>query len=210
MRVMGGLFGLGVGMDFFAGMKLGLSLIVVIGAQNAFVLRQGILQRHVGPVVAFCALSDAALIGLGVALAGQLAANPLVMEALRYGGVAFLSYYAARSLVAALKGGGQVEAQGAGAGSLRAALVTVAMLTWANPHVWLDTVVLLGAISAQFAEPWLFGAGAMSGSILFFTALGYGARYLAPVFARPAAWVVLDLLIAGLMGSLAYGLLMRP
>ncbi len=210
MRVMGGLFVLGVGMDFFAGMKLGLSLIVVIGAQNAFVLRQGILQRHVGPVVAFCALSDAALIGLGVALAGQLAANPLVMEALRYGGVAFLSYYAARSLVAALKGGGQVEAQGAGAGSLRAALVTVAMLTWANPHVWLDTVVLLGAISAQFAEPWLFGAGAMSGSILFFTALGYGARYLAPVFARPAAWVVLDLLIAGLMGSLAYGLLMRP
>ena len=210
MRVMGGLFVLGVGMDFFAGMKLGLSLIVVIGAQNAFVLRQGILQRHVGPVVAFCALSDAALIGLGVALAGQLAANPLVMEALRYGGVAFLSYYAARSLVAALKGGGQVEAQGAGAGSLRAAFVTVAMLTWANPHVWLDTVVLLGAISAQFAEPWLFGAGAMSGSILFFTALGYGARYLAPVFARPAAWVVLDLLIAGLMGSLAYGLLMRP
>ena len=103
-----------------------------------------------------------------------------------------------------------MEAQGAGAGSLRAAFVTVAMLTWANPHVWLDTVVLLGAISAQFAEPWLFGAGAMSGSILFFTALGYGARYLAPVFARPAAWVVLDLLIAGLMGSLAYGLLMRP
>lgn len=193
-------------MDYFAGMKLGLSLIVVIGAQNAFVLRQGLLKQHVLPVVLFCGLSDAALIALGVAGAGTLKANPLVMEVLRWGGVAFLSAYALRSLRAAWQGSGAMAAAGEGAGSLRAALGTVAMLTWANPHVWLDTVVLLGAISAQFAQPWAFGAGAMSGSILFFTALGYGARLLAPVFAKPRAWVILDILIAVLMGSIAWKL----
>jgi L-lysine exporter family protein LysE/ArgO len=189
---------------FWAGLRLGLGLILAIGAQNAFVLRQGLRREHVFAVALFCALSDAALIALGVsgfALAAEAA--PWLGPGLRWGGVAFLLWYGARAFWAAWRGGSGLVAAG-GAQSLAAALATIGVLTWANPHVWLDTVVLLGAVSAQFPGRALyFGAGAITGSFLFFFSLAYGARLLAPVFARRRAWVVLDLLIGLVMWSIA-------
>ncbi|WP_376871652.1 LysE/ArgO family amino acid transporter [Albirhodobacter sp. R86504] len=193
-------------MEFWVGLKLALSLIVAIGAQNAFVLRQGILREHVLPVVAFCALSDAVLIGIGVVGAGAFAAHPVIQSALRWGGVGFLLWYGARSARAAWRGGATLELGATTRKPLGAILGSLAALTLLNPHVWLDTVVLIGAVSAQYAQPLMFGLGAACGSVLFFTALGYGARYLAPVFARPDAWRGLDGGIAILMWSIAWSL----
>lgn len=191
---------------YFAGMKLGLGLIVAIGAQNAFVLRQGLRREHVFAVALFCAASDAALIGLGVsgfALASEAA--PWAVPVLRWGGVAFLLVYGLRAFRAAWKGGETLTAaEGRTPVPLRGVLATVAALTWANPHVWLDTVVLLGAVSAQFpGQGVAFAAGAISASFGFFFALAYGARALAPIFARPRAWAVLDLLVGIVMWSIA-------
>ncbi len=189
---------------FWAGFRLGLGLILAIGAQNAFVLRQGLRREHVFAVALFCATSDAALIALGVsgfALASDAA--PWLGPALRWGGVAFLLWYGARAFLAAWRGGSGLVAAG-GAQSLEAVLATIAALTWANPHVWLDTVVLLGAVSAQFPGQGVgFALGAMSSSVVFFFSLAYGARLLAPIFARPSAWVVLDVLIGLVMWSIA-------
>ncbi|PCD77484.1 LysE/ArgO family amino acid transporter [Pseudothioclava arenosa] len=185
------------------GFTTGLSLIVVIGAQNAFVLKQGLLRAHVLAVVLFCAASDAALIALGVAGAGAMAANPGVMEILRWGGVAFLGWYGLRAALAAWKGGERLQAAGAVPTRPGPTLLTLAGFTWLNPHVWLDTVVLVGALSAQFPAPWAFGGGAMLASFVFFFALGFGARILQPVFARPLAWRLLDALIAALMWAIA-------
>ncbi len=189
---------------FWAGLKLGLALIVAIGAQNAFVLRQGLRREHVFAVCLFCAVSDAALIALGVSgFAVASTAAPWLAPALRWGGVAFLVWYGARAFLSAWRGGSALAAAG-GAAPLAAVLATLAALTWANPHVWLDTVVLLGAISAQFpGREVAFAGGAMTGSFLFFFSLGYGARALAPVFARPRAWQVLDVLIGVVMWSIA-------
>ncbi|MBN2742015.1 MAG: amino acid transporter [Rhodobacteraceae bacterium] len=197
-------------MAFWAGLKLGLGLIVAIGAQNAFVLRQGLRREHVFAVALFCALSDALLIALGVSgFAAASTALPWLPEILRWGGVAFLTWYAIRALIAALRGGEHLEAGKGKAPGLRAVLVTVAAFTWANPHVWLDTVVLLGAVSAQFAGHLVaFATGAITASFLFFFSLAYGARLLAPLFAQPAAWRVFDLLIALVMGSIAWRLAM--
>jgi L-lysine exporter family protein LysE/ArgO len=185
------------------GFTTALSLIVVIGAQNAFVLKQGLMRAHVLPVVLFCAGSDAALIALGVAGAGALSASPALMAVLRWGGVAFLGWYGARAALAAWRGGARLQAGAAAPARLGPTLGALAAITWLNPHVWLDTVVLIGALSAQFPAPWVFGGGAMAGSLAFFLALGFGARLLAPVFARPAAWRLLDAGIAALMWSIA-------
>jgi L-lysine exporter family protein LysE/ArgO len=190
---------------FLAGFKLGLGLIVAIGAQNAFVLRQGLRREHVFAVALFCAASDAALIVLGVSgFAVASAAIPGLAAALRWGGVAFLLWYGARSFRAAWRGGAALAAAAGAPQSLRSVLLMMAALTYANPHVWLDTVVLLGAVSAQFvgAQVW-FGAGAVTASFFFFFSLAYGARYLAPIFARPRAWQVLEALIGVLMWSIA-------
>jgi L-lysine exporter family protein LysE/ArgO len=190
-------------MSYAAGLGTGLSLIVAIGAQNAFVLKQGLIQRHVFWVCLFCALSDAALILLGVmGMARVVAVAPLLADAMRWAGVAFLVWYGARSFRAAWHGGHALRPQGNGA-TLGQTLAVIAALTWLNPHVWLDTVVLLGAVSAQWPDPLIFGLGAMSGSVLFFFALGYGARLLAPVFARPRAWQVLEAGIGIVMWSIA-------
>ncbi|WP_415184200.1 LysE/ArgO family amino acid transporter [Phaeovulum sp.] len=191
---------------YFAGMKLGLGLIVAIGAQNAFVLRQGLRREHVFAVALFCAASDAVLIGLGVsgfALASEAA--PWLVPVLRWGGVAFLLFYGLRAFRAAWKGGETLAAaRGRTPVPLRGVLVTIAALTWANPHVWLDTVVLLGAVSAQFpGQGGAFAAGAISASFGFFFALAYGARALAPIFARPKAWAVLDFIVGVMMWSIA-------
>ncbi|MBN8187772.1 LysE/ArgO family amino acid transporter [Salipiger thiooxidans] len=186
-----------------AGFALGMSLIVAIGAQNAFVLRQGIVRAHVFPVAAICAASDAVLIAAGVAGFGALTgALPWLETAMRWVGAAFLLWYGLRSWRAAWRGEGALRA-GAAAGSLRAAVLTCLALTWLNPHVYLDTVMLLGAVSAQYEDRTGFALGAMAASVLFFFTLAYAGRLLAPVFARPAAWRVLDLGIGAVMLALA-------
>ncbi|WP_425098640.1 LysE/ArgO family amino acid transporter [Tropicibacter sp. S64] len=190
-----------------AGFALGLSLILAIGAQNAFVLRQGLRRAHVLPVVLVCALSDALLIAAGVAGFGALTkAIPGLETAMRLFGAAFLIWYGARTLRAAWKGGEALTA-GPEAGSLRTAILTCLAFTWLNPHVYLDTVVLLGAVSAQYDDRLSFALGAMTASFAFFFALGYGARLLAPLFARPQAWRILDLIIGLTMWAIAAKLL---
>lgn len=193
---------------WFAGLRIGVGLIMAIGAQNAFVLRQGLRREHVLAVALFCALSDAVLIALGVLGVGAAQAQaPWLMPLLRWGGVAFLLFYGARAFLAAWRGGGALVAASGGRASLLPVLATVAVLTWANPHVWLDTVVLIGSIAVQYpGHEAAFGAGAASGSLAFFLTLGFGARALAPLFARPRAWVVLDVLVGLMMWSVAAGL----
>ena len=194
---------------FWAGLGLGLSLIVAIGAQNAFVLRQGILRQHVGPVVLLCAGSDAVLILAGVMGFGALSrAAPWAVELMRYGGAAFLLVYGALALRNAIRGGQALVADGVASRPLWQSLAISAGLTWGNPHVYLDTVVLLGAVSADFADKRAFALGAICASFAFFTALGYGARLLAPVFRRPLAWRCLDLSVALVMWSVAASLLL--
>jgi len=190
------------------GYLLGFSLILAIGAQNAFVLRQGLRREHVLPVVLVCAISDAALVTAGVLGFGALArAIPGIEQVMLFGGVAFLLWYGAQNLIAAWRGGEALEA-GAAAGSLRRALLTCLALTWLNPHVYLDTVVLLGSVSAQYDDTLGFGVGAVTASFSFFFALGYGARLLAPVFRRPASWRVLDVIVGLTMWGIAAKLLL--
>ena len=188
-----------------------LSLILAIGAQNAFVLRQGIRREHVAWVVAVCAASDALLIALGVAGFGAVsAAVPWIAGAMRWFGVAFLLGYGALRFRAALRGGEALQPVAGAVASLRSVLATCLLLTWANPHVYLDTMVLLGSISTQYVpHQATFGLAAALGSFSFFAALGYGARLLAPVFANPRAWVWLEIGVGltmwGIAGALALG-----
>ncbi len=187
-----------------SGFALGLSLILAIGAQNAFVLRQGLRRAHVFAVCLACAASDALLIGVGVAGFGWLMQSaPWIGPVMTWGGAAFLVVYGALSLARAFGPPEALEARNGGAGSLRAALLTCLALTWLNPHVYLDTVVLLGSVSTQYDNRLAFGLGAMTASFSFFFALGYGARGLAPLFARPLAWRLLDVAVAGIMWAIA-------
>lgn len=192
-----------------AGLGLGLSLIVAIGAQNAFVLRQGLRREHVLLVVAICAASDLVLIATGIGGGGLLfTALPWLVEVVRWVGAAFLLLYGLFAARRALRPS-RLDTTQAGsptAGALAVAGTCVA-LTWLNPHVYLDTVLLLGTVASTHGDArWAFGAGAGLGSILWFSALGFGARLLAPVFARPIAWRVLDALIAVVMIGLAVSL----
>jgi L-lysine exporter family protein LysE/ArgO len=191
-----------------AGLGVGLSLIVAIGAQNAFVLRQGLLRAHVGGVVAICVASDALLIAGGVAGLGSLVVSvPTVLEVVQVAGAVFLLGYAALALRRAFTPG-QLTGSGDGTSSRAAVLTTCLALTWLNPHVYLDTVLRLGSIAgAQQGGRWWFAAGAIVGSTLWFAALGYGARFLQPVFGRATAWRVLDVLIATTMTVIAISLL---
>ena len=197
---------------FLSGLTLGLGLIIAIGAQNAFVLRQGLRREHVFAVCLVCALSDAVLIAAGVAGFGFIIERfPWLIEAMRYGGAAFLIVYGVRSVLAAFRSTETLEAAASAAGSLRKAVLTCLAFTWLNPHVYLDTVVLLGSISTQFgdARP-LFAAGAMLGSFAFFFSLGYGARLLRPLFANVTAWRLLDGATALVMFAIAAKLLLEP
>lgn len=190
------------------GLGLGAGLIVAIGAQNAYVLRQGLLRRHVGPVVAFCFLSDATLIAVGSAGFGTLvAASPVLLTIIGVGGGLFLAGYGLMALRRAMRPGA-LDTRGGTESRLWPALRTAAALTLLNPHVYLDTVVLLGGIAGRFppTERVWFAGGAMVASAIWFVSLGYGARLLTPVFARPSAWRVLDLIIAAVMLTLAFGL----
>ncbi len=190
------------------GYLVSLSLILAIGAQNAFVLRQGIRGEHVLAVVLVCALSDAVLISAGVAGFGAASARfAWLGAALRWGAAAFLAVYGALRFRAALRGGEALRPAKDAPASLTSVLGTCLVLTWANPHVYLDTVALIGSISAQYAPfQALFGAAAAFGSLSFFAALGFGARYLVPWFANPKAWVVLEVGIGMTMWAIAAGL----
>jgi L-lysine exporter family protein LysE/ArgO len=191
-----------------AGFFLGFSLILAIGAQNAFVLRQGLLREHVFAVCLACALSDAILITIGVAGFGVLVqVLPGLETAMRLAGAAFLFWYGFTNFRSAWAGGGTLSAEGASPASLRRTLLTVLALTWLNPHVYLDTVLLIGSVSAGYEARLAFGAGAVMASFTFFFGLGYGARLVAPVFARPRAWQALDVAIGITMWAIAVKLL---
>ncbi len=192
------------------GFSLGFSLILAIGAQNAFVLRQGLKGEHVLLVCLICALSDAILILLGVGgFHWLVAAFPSLVSVARYGGAAFLLVYGAISFYRALRLQKGLEPSKIRSTSAWQSALTCLAFTWLNPHVYLDTVVLLGSVSTQFADDlaWFTG-GAMSASFVFFFALGYGASLLRPLFARAAAWRTLDLVIGCVMWGIAARLLL--
>ena len=195
--------------SFLPGFLTMASLIVAIGAQNAYVLRTGLARHHVGLVVAVCALSDAVLVAAGVlGVGGLVTAHPGLLTVVRWVGAAYLVGYGmlclrnARHPKGLEVGGTQRSRSGV--------LATVLALTWLNPHVYLDTVLLVGSLANQHGPDgrWWFAAGAAVASVAWFTSLGYGARLLAPLFARPATWRVLDLAIAVIMFTIAVTLLL--
>jgi L-lysine exporter family protein LysE/ArgO len=193
-----------------SGLGFGLSLIVAIGAQNAFVLRQGLRREHVGTVVAICALSDAVLIVAGIAGIGALVgAAPWVLTVLRWLGAAFIAGYGVLAARRALRPG-SLEADPAGSStSLGSAVLACLAFTWLNPHVYLDTLVLLGSVANTHGSArWWFGAGAAVGSVAWFSALGFGARFLRPLFRSRTAWRVLDGIIALVMFAVAASLVL--
>jgi L-lysine exporter family protein LysE/ArgO len=193
-----------------AGFLTALSLILAIGAQNAFVLRQGLTRQHVFALCLFCALSDAVLIAAGIAGFGALMAlAPWFPVVMTWAGASFLAVYGALRFRAAWTGGSALVASRDDARGLRGVLLTAAAFTWANPHVYLDTLGLIGAVSTGFdgMARVAFGAGAVTASFVFFFSLGYGARMLAPVMRRPRAWQVLDAGIGITMWALAAGLI---
>lgn len=193
---------------FFLGTTTTISLVFAIGAQNTYILKQTMIGRWVVPIILFCILSDALMIGLGVIGFGViLQSAPWVLEVLRWGGAAFLLWYgisaARRSFhpqAAAFDG------TDAGPQTLSKALLIAAAMTYLNPHAWLDTTILLGSLANTQGPDarWVYYAGCMLGSVLWFTILGVGARIMRPLFTKPAAWRILDALIALLMFYLAY------
>ncbi|GAA3715877.1 LysE family transporter [Microlunatus aurantiacus] len=197
-------------LTLLAGLGFGLGLIVAIGAQNAYVLRQGIRREHVGVVVAVCAVSDVVLITVGAAGAGAvIARHTTALTVVTVLGAAVLLTYAVQAVRRALRPAALTVSPAGGERTRVGSVVLAALaLTWLNPHVYLDTVVLLGSISATYATPWLFGLGAAIASLAWFAGLGYGARLLAPVFARPGAWRVFDIAVAVVMTGIAVKLLL--
>lgn len=190
---------------FAKGFALSASLIIAIGAQNMFVLRQGLKGEHVGPIVLFCATADAVLISAGVnGLGGVLALVPGLSLALSLGGAAFLGWYGIAALRRAARSSALIVDDRPGL-TLRAALAGTAAFTLLNPHVYIDTVLLVGAVGASLApvERPLFIAGAATASLAWFSTLGFGARLVAPLFARPGAWRALDLGVGVMMLALA-------
>ncbi|OXC72957.1 LysE/ArgO family amino acid transporter [Caballeronia sordidicola] len=196
---------------FLSGAGLGASLIIAIGAQNAFVLRQGLKRRHVGWVVFICALIDVLLIGLGIGGMGALIARaPVLLGVIRWAGAVFLFLYGLRAFHAAWKGPGHLSAESGESQTALSAVTTVLALSLLNPHVYLDTVVLLGGIGARYGWPgnaW-FAAGAMCSSIIWFTALGFGARLLQPLFEKDVSWRVLDVIVGIVMWWIAVALIL--
>ena len=201
-----------MGSVFLQGLALSLGLIVAIGAQNAFVLRQGLRREHVTSVVFFCAITDALLIAAGVlGMAQALGERPMVAHALALAGAVFLAAYGWNALRRALQQNGLLANEEGDGLTWAAAMAQAAAFTLLNPHVYLDTVLLVGSIGAQQPadlQVW-FVAGASSASLLWFCALGFGARWLAPLFAKPRAWQVLDILIGLTMWALSGMLVLR-
>jgi L-lysine exporter family protein LysE/ArgO len=190
-----------------AGFLTGLSLIVAIGAQNAFVLRQGLRRQHVLAVVLICAFSDALLIVFGIAgLGAAINSAPLLLEVFRYGGAAYLLWFAISAIRRAARPSALVESDKQ-IDSLRQTIVTALALTYLNPHVYIDTVLLLGSIANQFQDRWLFGLGAASASFVWFFSLGFGASWLGKYVKKPVFWRILDVFIAIVMITIAAMLL---
>jgi L-lysine exporter family protein LysE/ArgO len=190
----------------FSGLASGLSLIVAIGAQNAFVLRQGLQRSHVALVIAVCAVSDLVLIVLGVAGIGVVIERaPAALDVVRWAGAVFLATYGAFAAWRAIRGQALEQLNTGRPVSWMSVLVTGLAFTWLNPHVYLDTVLLLGSLASTHGPDgrWWFAAGAGLASIAWFTALGVGARFLAPVFRRRSAWRILDAAIAAVMVTMA-------
>lgn len=185
------------------GLLSGLALIIAIGAQNAFVLRQGIRREHVGVVVLLCMVSDAILILAGTAGIGALVSRfPVALDVLRWAGVAYLTWFAVRSFASALKPSALTADAPRSRGSV---VATTLALTYLNPHVYLDTVVLLGSLANQQGPDyrWIFAAGAVVGSVIWFSALGYGARALSGALSSPRTWRIVDVGIGVVMLLLA-------
>jgi len=197
---------------FLSGLLLGASLIVAIGAQNAFVLRQGLLQVHRLPVALFCALSDALLIAAGVGGVGMAAGrHPRLLMLIACAGALVLIWYGVQAFGRALRPHALKADTHGDTGSIWGVLAACAGFTWLNPHVYLDTVLLIGSLASAWPAPWpraLFGLGAATASLVWFFSLAFGARLLAPVFRKPLAWRVLDVLIALVMWTIAIKLLL--
>ncbi|WP_280153767.1 LysE family transporter [Piscinibacter sp. XHJ-5] len=198
---------------FAQGWLMTAGLIVAIGAQNALVLRQGLARSHVAAVVALCTASDWLLIALGVfGLGAWIQSSPATLELFRYGGAAFLLSYGLRSAIRAWRPAGDALRTRGAAGSLASTLGATLALTYLNPHVYLDTVVLLGSVGAQQpgAGRAAFAAGAGLASLMWFSTLGFGAAAASQLLRRPAAWRVIDASVAGVMFVVAAQLLSNP
>lgn len=195
--------------SFMQGFTVSGGLILAIGAQNAHVLKMGLTRQHVLPTVLICAISDALLIGLGIAGMGTLLDKwPHAVQLATWAGAAFLAWYAINSLRAAFsRRHMDVTCQGEAITLLRAVILILAF-TYLNPHAWLDTVVLIGSIGAHLpgSERWTFWLGCITASATWFTLLGFGAARLTPLFAKPASWRILDALVGMGMGALAFSL----
>ena len=196
---------------YFNGFGTALSLILAIGAQNAFVLKQGLRREHVFTVVLICALSDAILISFGVfGFAVLTEILPSLGLAMLWIGAGFLVVYGAISFWRAWQGGASLNPAKDSGTSLKKSVLFCLAITWLNPHVYLDTVLLIGSIASRFKGVEVgFWAGAVTSSIMFFSALGYGARLLAPVMARQVAWRTLEFLIGSVMWVIAFGLIFK-
>ena len=186
------------------GLLAGLSLIIAIGAQNAFVIRQGLTKKFVLLTVLICAISDALLIALGASGLGALIkSNKNILEFVRWFGVAYLLWFAFKSAKSALKKE-VLNSAGEASADRKSVILTVLALTFLNPHVYLDTVILLGSISNQFgSDKWFFVIGAMLASLIWFTAIGFGAKSASKFMSRPIFWKILDSIIAAIMLSIA-------
>jgi len=197
---------------FFTGLLLGGSLIIAIGSQNAYVLKQGLLKSHVFLICLICAVSDALLITLGTSGVGVIIKqNPEWLKWISWFGAAYLSLFAIISFRSAFSGETLKTATANTSQNTKTVITTVLALTFLNPHVYLDTVLLIGSIAAPYSadDKILFTFGAVSASFIWFFGLGYGARFLAPLFAKPSAWKTLNLIIGLVMLWIAYGLISR-
>ncbi|WP_435980149.1 LysE/ArgO family amino acid transporter [Psychrobacter sp. DM4] len=193
--------------DYISGFLLGLSLIIAIGSQNAFVLKQGLRREHIFYICLFCAVSDALLISAGVAGFSTVTARfPQVVSIAKIAGVVFLLGYGLQSLYASVRVSHALTVEGQVVTSLKKSLLLCFGFTWLNPHVYLDTLVLVGMVSTGASSKLVFALGAVSASFVFFFGLGYGARLLKPLFAKPKAWNILDALVGLLMFYLAWHL----
>jgi L-lysine exporter family protein LysE/ArgO len=194
---------------FLKGMGLGGGLIIAIGSQNAYLLRQALKREFVLTCIAICIICDVVLIGAGVAGMGQLIVEaPALLFWIKIAGAGFLFWYGVRAARSAFKPSAMNSIDGTTAGNRRSVIAAMLAFSLLNPHVYLDTVVLLGSIGGQQLDNgrWYFALGAMLASIIWFSSLGFGARYLTPVFSRPRAWQILDGIIAVIMWSLALSL----
>lgn len=195
---------------YLQGLVIGLSLIMAIGAQNAFILKQGLKKQSVFWVCLICALSDSVLILLGVTgFSAVLQHYPEIIQLAKWGGALFLLWYGLQHAVQAFESQHALQVSHADEKSLGKIVMLCLALTWLNPHVYLDTVILLGAVSTQFEQNQLyFILGAITASWLFFFSLGYGARIFIPVFENPKAWQILDAMIALVMWAIAISLML--